>query len=395
VAETFRLSSCRRAERRNAPVAKESKKAKPKSVAKAHPKASKSAKGKSTPVKKPTKAVKPHPKKSPAKESARKASVRPASQVVSAKAAKTTSAVKPTVTKPKDAPALATKGSKPGSGNGSSATVVKVSEPKPPTGKPASPKGKVAASTEVPIKPVVTANGSAKVAGSAKGSPAGTAPATAAPTKASAKAKSGRAPKVPVKPVISAKPGQILLTPLRPTGSAPVVAKPASPAPSAAPAAPEPAVKKPKPVIAPPPLPPAPVTTDSKAKKNQAGLSAREMEFFRDLLLTKRRELVGDMSSMEREALRGAGSNLSNLPVHMADMGTDNYEQEFTLGLVEKDRQLLREINLALAKVQNGTYGICEGTGKPISKARLEAQPWSKFSIEHVRALESRTSFRR
>jgi RNA polymerase-binding protein DksA len=118
-------------------------------------------------------------------------------------------------------------------------------------------------------------------------------------------------------------------------------------------------------------------------------MTPRELEGFRDLLLAKRRELVGDMSSMEREALRSAqGSNLSNLPIHMADMGTDNYEQEFTLGLVEKDRQLLREINVALAKIINGTYGICEGTGKPISKARLEAQPWAKYSIEHARELE-------
>ena len=72
----------------------------------------------------------------------------------------------------------------------------------------------------------------------------------------------------------------------------------------------------------------------------------------------------------------------------MADMGTDNYEQEFTLGLVEKDRNLLREINSALAKIQNGSYGICEGTGKPIAKARLEAQPWARFSIEYARQLE-------
>lgn len=137
------------------------------------------------------------------------------------------------------------------------------------------------------------------------------------------------------------------------------------------------------------PLPPPPVTTDSKPKKNQAGLSSRDLEMFRQLLLAKRRELLGDMSSMEREALQsGQGSNLSNLPVHMADMGTDNYEQEFTLGLVEKDRQLLREINHALAKIQDGTYGICEGTGKPIAKARLELQPWARHSVEYARQLE-------
>ena len=134
---------------------------------------------------------------------------------------------------------------------------------------------------------------------------------------------------------------------------------------------------------------PSPVPTDGKPRKNQAGLTSRELEHFRELLLAKRRELVGDMSSMEREALRSTtGTNLSNLPLHMADMGTDNYEQEFTLGLVEKDRGLLREINQALAKIQDGSYGLCEGTGKPISKARLEAQPWAKFSIEHARMME-------
>jgi len=134
---------------------------------------------------------------------------------------------------------------------------------------------------------------------------------------------------------------------------------------------------------------PSAIPTDTKPRKNTAGLTTRELEFYRDLLLAKRRELVGDMSSMEREALRTTGgSNLSNLPIHMADMGTDNYEQEFTLGLMEKDRRLLRDINAALGKIQDGSYGICEGTGKPISKPRLEAQPWARYSIEHARKLE-------
>jgi len=136
-------------------------------------------------------------------------------------------------------------------------------------------------------------------------------------------------------------------------------------------------------------VPAAAVPTDGKPRKNEAGLSPREREFFRDLLLAKRREILGDMDSMETEALSSVGgSNLSNLPIHMADMGTDNYEQEFTIGLVEKDRKLIREINVALGKIQNGTYGICEGTGKPISKARLEAQPWARYSIEYARKIE-------
>jgi len=133
----------------------------------------------------------------------------------------------------------------------------------------------------------------------------------------------------------------------------------------------------------------APVPTNSKPRKNQAGFLTRELEHFRELLLAKRGEIVGDMSAMEREALRtSGGSNLSTLPIHMADMGTDNYEQEFTLSLVETERKLLREINNALAKIQNGAFGICEGTGKPIGKARLEVQPWARYSIEHAKQME-------
>jgi RNA polymerase-binding protein DksA len=133
------------------------------------------------------------------------------------------------------------------------------------------------------------------------------------------------------------------------------------------------------------------VPTNGRPRKNLAGISPKDLELFRDAILAKRREIVGDMSSMEREALRSSsGTNLSNLPLHMADMGTDNYEQEFTLGLMEKERKLLRDLNDALAKIQNGTYGICEGTGKPISRPRLEAQPWARYSIEHARKLEGR-----
>lgn len=315
---------------------------------------------------------------------------------------------KPAATKTKPAAVKAKPNSKPAVSAKAKSTSPKPSAPKVVASKPVVSRAE-ATSAKVPAvvakapavngkavalngKPVAAATHAAKTAQDTNGAATKSGPVAdkSNPAKPKAPAK-GKPVKEPVKPVIAAKPGQILLTPLRPTGAVPPsTPKPATPAPP-----PEPAPKKIKPPLNPPPLPPAPVTTDSKAKKNQAGLSSRELDVFRDLLLAKRREILGDMSSMEREALRGAGSNLSNLPVHMADMGTDNYEQEFTLGLVEKDRQMLREINLALAKIQNGTYGICEGTGKPISKARLEAQPWSKYSIEYVRTLESRKMFRR
>jgi RNA polymerase-binding protein DksA len=118
-------------------------------------------------------------------------------------------------------------------------------------------------------------------------------------------------------------------------------------------------------------------------------LSKAELAEFREMLLEKRRSIMGDMRGMTDESLRPKGSgNLSKVPIHDADVGSDNYEQEFTLGLLESELNLLAEINEALRRVDNGTYGICAGTGQPISKPRLRARPWAKYSIEYARMLE-------
>ena len=126
----------------------------------------------------------------------------------------------------------------------------------------------------------------------------------------------------------------------------------------------------------------------SQPRLTKTKLSARELSHFRELLLAKRRQLLGDMETMENEALRTETSNLSHLPVHMADMGTDNYEQEFTLSLVDRERKLVDDIHRALAKIDQKTYGICEGTGQMITTERLEAQPWARYSIEYARHLQ-------
>jgi DnaK suppressor protein len=121
-------------------------------------------------------------------------------------------------------------------------------------------------------------------------------------------------------------------------------------------------------------------------------LSEAELEYFRQLLLEKRREILGNVSEIEGEALRksrlDASGDLSSMPIHMADLGTDNFEQEFSLELMDSERRLLIEIVDALNRIQAGTYGICEGTGKPISKARLEAQPWARYSVEYAKMVE-------
>ena len=129
-------------------------------------------------------------------------------------------------------------------------------------------------------------------------------------------------------------------------------------------------------------------TSPSRVKKER--LTAADVEHFKQLLLEKRREIIGSMNEMSNEVKSrlDATGNLSSMPIHMADLGTDNFEQEFALGLMDSERKLLQEIDDALQRVEEGTYGICEGTGEPISKARLEAKPWARHSVEYTRLLE-------
>ncbi len=131
------------------------------------------------------------------------------------------------------------------------------------------------------------------------------------------------------------------------------------------------------------------------AEKEQAAkphLSAKEIAAFKTLLLKRRQEILENVHEIEGETLRksrlDASGDLSSMPIHMADLGTDNFQQEFSLELMDSERRLITEIDDALHRIDAGTYGICEGTGKPISKARLEAQPWARYSVEYARMIE-------
>jgi len=163
---------------------------------------------------------------------------------------------------------------------------------------------------------------------------------------------------------------------------------------SKAPLKKKPVEKKSAPVKAAKAAKPAPKAKPSKGKiierpkaPAKSTLSKSDLEAYRKLLLEKRKEILGDVSSMQNEAFK-ADSNLSNMPIHMADVGTDNFEQEFTLGLMDHERQILREIQEALARIDEGSFGVCLGTGKSIPKVRLDAVPWAKYTIEYSRLLE-------
>ena len=131
-------------------------------------------------------------------------------------------------------------------------------------------------------------------------------------------------------------------------------------------------------------------TSSTRTRKRK--LSAADTERFKQMLLEKRREIFANVDEIEGETLKksrmDASGDLSSMPIHMADIGTDNFEQEFALGLMDSERRLLREIDDALQRMEDGTYGVCEGTGKPIPKARLQAQPWARYCVEYARMVE-------
>lgn len=117
-------------------------------------------------------------------------------------------------------------------------------------------------------------------------------------------------------------------------------------------------------------------------------LTPAQLDHFRQLLLRKRHELVGDVNMMEKEALRSESGSLSNMPSHLAEQGSDASEQSLSLDLAAADRKLIKEIDDALLRIERGTYGVCEISGKPIKMDRLEELPWARHSIEAARELE-------
>jgi RNA polymerase-binding protein DksA len=167
-------------------------------------------------------------------------------------------------------------------------------------------------------------------------------------------------------------------------------AKASAPSPASAKANGPKRAVKPAPVkIEPPPLPEIrkPLSR-TQLRKVKTDLLRKDLGEYRGLLVQKRTEILGDVEALQTDARSDSGDHLS--PEHMADIGSINYEQEFTLGLVESERKLLVEIDEALVRIREGTYGVCLERGEPIGRPRLDAKPWAKYCIEVVREKESR-----
>ncbi|MBT7351351.1 MAG: hypothetical protein HN811_02735 [Phycisphaerae bacterium] len=135
-------------------------------------------------------------------------------------------------------------------------------------------------------------------------------------------------------------------------------------------------------------------TSTKQLRRAKSRLKPEDVEIFRTLLIDKRRRVLSALDSMETEALRSEGSESSSMPIHMADVGSDAYEQDLKLGISASERERISEIDAALQRIADGTYGVCEVTGKAIKKARLRAKPWARWTIDTARENE-RTGLRR
>jgi DnaK suppressor protein len=119
-------------------------------------------------------------------------------------------------------------------------------------------------------------------------------------------------------------------------------------------------------------------------------MNAADFEKFREMLLTLRHRLLGDVSMMSEE-LGGMDGEFSDnrAPLHPADVGSHSFEQEFTLNLLSSDGDRLERISAALEKIAAGTYGACDECGGRIPKARLEVIPDTPYCVKCASKLES------
>ena len=127
----------------------------------------------------------------------------------------------------------------------------------------------------------------------------------------------------------------------------------------------------------------------SSRKKPKSPFKKRELDGFREQLLSKRRELVGDVTNME-SGMASRGDRGGNPALDVAEQGSDAYDQSLSIGLAEADRKIIREIDDAIRRIEDGSFGLCEVTHEPIGVERLKQLPWARLSIEAAREIERR-----
>jgi DnaK suppressor protein len=127
-----------------------------------------------------------------------------------------------------------------------------------------------------------------------------------------------------------------------------------------------------------------------KVKKNgEVDIKPQWAKYYQRLL-ELRDQLTRQMDGLAKESAQ----EMAGYSLHMADSGTDNFDRDFALSLLSSDQDAVYEIEEALKRIEKNTYGICELTGKPIPRMRLEAIPWTRFTVEAQAQLEREGALR-
>ncbi|HZE98582.1 MAG TPA: TraR/DksA C4-type zinc finger protein [Planctomycetota bacterium] len=146
----------------------------------------------------------------------------------------------------------------------------------------------------------------------------------------------------------------------------------------------KPKSKKSKPAAKPAAASAKPAAEATASLPVKGGLTKSELNEFKGLLLTRKKVLQGDVKTLEDEACKkgsDAAGDLSTLPMHMADLGTDSHEQDISLGLMENESDEIHEIQDAFDRIKDGSFGLCENCRKKIPKERLRAIPYTRFCV--------------
>lgn len=130
--------------------------------------------------------------------------------------------------------------------------------------------------------------------------------------------------------------------------------------------------------------------TKGRKHDHDASKVKPEWQKFYDRLLELRDQLLLQMDGLAEESAQ----EMAGYSLHMADSGTDNFDRDFALSLLSSDKDAVFEIEEALKRIERKTYGVCELTGKAIPKARLEAIPWTRYTVEAQAQLEREGALR-
>ena len=111
-------------------------------------------------------------------------------------------------------------------------------------------------------------------------------------------------------------------------------------------------------------------------------MTKTDLTLYRERLLALRARLQGDMTQMEDNALNKEQNKTTSMPNHMAELGSGNFDQELTLSLLGSEKDALDQIDGALLRIEDGSFGLCETCGVKIPNARLEAIPYAALCVQ-------------